>query len=365
LSDAQCVIVALWILHTYVLLAAFDFTPYLNVWSASKGCGKSRLLEVLKLLVDRPWYTMRTTASALMRKVATEVTLLLDERDATFGSKEYGEAVRGILNSGFTREGKASLSEKDSSGNYVATDYPVFGAKAISGIGLLFETVADRSFSILMLKRPPHIKVEKFRLSGSTGREIQATSELLRKRCERWSAQNLEPLRDADPALPEGLDDRGADISLPLIAIADRCEGEWPTKARSSVLELRGAHLAADTSATVELLSDIREIFKTRGMDCEKISTMALLTALTASGKRWAKCDHGHPLTDRGLAEMLRGLDITPRNVRIAGLVLKGYPRQDFKDALAAYLPNDETQPSDEQSSAPELKPGLNRMPKG
>jgi hypothetical protein len=344
LSEAQCVIVALWVLHTYVLVAAFDFTPYLNVWSASKGCGKSRLLEVLNLIVDRPWYTMRTTASALIRKIATGVTLLLDERDAAFnGNKEYGEALRGILNSGFTRHGKASLSEKDINGNPVPKDIPVFGAKAIGGIGRLIETVADRSFSILMLKKPPHLKVEKFRMSGRIGTEIKASAEVLRKRCERWTAQKLEILRDVDPELPEALDDRGADISFPLLAIADCCLKEWPDKARSAVLELRGAQLADDKPATVELLRDIQAIFNTRGSGSDRISTAALLSSLTASGSRWAKCDYGRPLNDRGLAEMLRGLNIMPRNVRIAGTVLKGYVRDDFTDAFAAYLPNAES----------------------
>lgn len=288
LSEPQCIIVALWTLHTYAL-TAFDYTPYLNVWSASKGCGKSRLLEVLNLIVDRPWYTMRTTASALIRKVATGVTMLLDERDAAFnGNKEYGEALRGILNSGFTRHGKASLSEKDINGNPVPKDIPVFGAKAIGGIGRLIETVADRSFSILMLKKPPHIKVERFRLSGSTGREIKASAELLRTRCERWSAQNLEPLRDADPEIPDVLDDRGADISLPLLAIADCCGSEWPDKARSAVLELRGAQLADDKSATVELLRDIRAIFNARGSGSDRIPTAVLLSSLI--GRAAQKC---------------------------------------------------------------------------
>ncbi len=336
LTEAQYTIVALWALLTHVL-QAFDFSPYLNTWSATKGCGKSRLLEVLKLIVARPWYTMRTTASALLRKVA-QVTLLLDERDTAFNcNKEYGEALRGILNAGFSREGKVTLSEKDANGNWVAVDIPVFGAKAIGGIGHLPETVADRSFPILMLKKPPRVKLEKLRMSGKIGAEIKADAEALRKRMERWAAQNIDRLREADPVVPETLDDRGADIATPLLAIADACGRGWASKAGSAVLELRGADLADDRSAHVELLRDIREGLHSHTSD--KISTQSLLLTLTATGKRWATCDHGRPLNPRGLADMLKPLGIHSTTVRLGEAVLKGYRQSDLSSAFEAYLP--------------------------
>jgi hypothetical protein len=38
--------IALWVVHTWVL-DAFDYTPYLHIYSAETSSGKSRLLEVL------------------------------------------------------------------------------------------------------------------------------------------------------------------------------------------------------------------------------------------------------------------------------------------------------------------------------
>jgi len=49
LSEDQALLIALWIVHTHTLDAA-DTTPYLNVKSAEKRSGKTRLLEVLSLL---------------------------------------------------------------------------------------------------------------------------------------------------------------------------------------------------------------------------------------------------------------------------------------------------------------------------
>jgi hypothetical protein len=79
LSEEQTVLVALWILHTHALDAA-EATPYLAIRSAEKRSGKTRLLEVLRLLVARPWLTGRVTAAVLVRKTSAEQpTLLLDE----------------------------------------------------------------------------------------------------------------------------------------------------------------------------------------------------------------------------------------------------------------------------------------------
>ncbi len=68
LSNEQLIAIALWVGHTHAMEAA-DATPYLNVTSAEKRSGKTRLLEVLELLVARPWRTGRTSAAALVRKI--------------------------------------------------------------------------------------------------------------------------------------------------------------------------------------------------------------------------------------------------------------------------------------------------------
>ena len=98
MSEAQADAVALWVVHTHAFDAA-EQTPYLAISSAEKRSGKTRLLEVLELLVARPWLTGRVTAAVLARKVDAErPTLLLDESDAAFkGEKEYAEALRGLL----------------------------------------------------------------------------------------------------------------------------------------------------------------------------------------------------------------------------------------------------------------------------
>ncbi len=79
LTGEQADLIAIWIIHTYALDAA-DTTAYLEVVSAEKRSGKTRLLEVLSTVAAKPWFTGRVTAAVLVRKVAhLEPTLLLDE----------------------------------------------------------------------------------------------------------------------------------------------------------------------------------------------------------------------------------------------------------------------------------------------
>jgi hypothetical protein len=98
MQDEQAVAVALWVLHTHVFDAA-DQTPYLSITSAEKRSGKTRLLEVLRLLVWKPWFTGHATAAVLARKIDTiHPTLLFDESDATFkGNPEFVQTFRGVL----------------------------------------------------------------------------------------------------------------------------------------------------------------------------------------------------------------------------------------------------------------------------
>ena len=172
LSGAQARTVTLWVAHTHAFDAA-NCTPYLAVNSAEKQSGKTRLLEILRLLVSRAWFTGRVTAAVLTRKIDAEhPTLLLDESDAAFaGEQEYAEALRGILNAGYRRGGVASCCVgKGAEMGY--KDFSTFCPKAIAGIGKLPDTVADRSIPI-RLKRAGAVKLYAFvnvRRSGKVRR---------------------------------------------------------------------------------------------------------------------------------------------------------------------------------------------------
>jgi hypothetical protein len=332
LLGAQAQVLALWIVHTHAFAAA-DCTPYLSITSAEKQSGKSRLQEVLETIVANPWYTGRVTAPVLYRKVDAEgPTLLLDESDAAFKSgEEYGEALRGILNTGHRRGGKATCCVgQGASISY--QDFSTFSPKAIAGIGRLPDTVADRSIPIRLKRKARAEKVDRFRL-----RNVRTQAERLHERLEAWCAQNIERLREATPGLPEELSDRQQDGAEPLLAIADLAGGEWPETARHALVLLCCGAQAEDGSIGTLLLSDIRHIFITQ--DTDRLPSAELASALEAiETSPWGEWNHGKPITPIGVARLLKPFDITPHPVRNDDRVFRGYEKTDFGDAWGRYV---------------------------
>ena len=221
------------------------------------------MLEVCELLVAKPWLTGRVTAAVLTRKIdGIQPTLLLDESDAAFsGEKEYAEALRGVLNTGHRRGGKASCCVRQGA-NFACQDFSTFGPKVIAGIGKLPDTVSDRSIPISLKRAKRGENVERFRRRDAEGQAAK-----LRGQMEMWSKAEVENLRNARPALPDALTDRPQDGAEPLIAIADLDDGEWPQASRLALIELCADAQAGDESIGVCLLADIRQVFKDRDVD--------------------------------------------------------------------------------------------------
>jgi hypothetical protein len=331
LANAQSDVCALWVAHTHAVDAA-ETTPYLNISSAEKQCGKTLLLEVLSLLVAKPWLTGSASRAVLVRKIeAQQPTLLLDESDAAFaGDRDYAEALRGVLNSGHSRGGVVSLCV-GMGANITAKDFSVFCPKAIAGIGKLPDTVADRSIPIRMKRRAPNETVERFRR-----RLCEADAATMRERLANWLAPKLQTLKDTHPEMPCSLSDRQQDGCEPLLSIADVADGDWPKRARAALVEILGGEAAEDTSVRVRLLSDIQTVFSQQSS--ERIFTADLLPALCDLEPQWLEFSYGKPLSAASLARLLKGFGISPRKIRIDDRTASGYFRDSFEDDWTRYL---------------------------
>ena len=345
-TDDQAAAIALWVAHTH-LVAAAECTPYLQITSATKRAGKTRLLEVLEPLVARPWLTGRTSAAVLVRKTDAEhPTLLLDESDAAFnGEKDYAEALRGILNTGYRKSGKASLCIGQGA-NITYKDFSTFSPKAIAGIGELPGTVADRAIRIALQRRRQDEACARWR-----ERLGHVEAEPLHAALVAWSHDDdvIGRLWTAEPALPSGLSDRQADCWEPLFAIADAAGESWSTTARKAAVALSG--YVDDSDIVVELLTDIAGLLAET--DDSVITTKALLDHLTADEDRpWATWRKGEkPITARGLARLLGPLGIVPTRIR----PLRGYRRDGFEDAIARYLGSQVAMRHQPNENGPEL----------
>ncbi len=333
-NDHQIAAVALWIFHTYVMDAA-ESTPYLQLHSAEKRSGKTRLLEVLELLVNQPWRLASPTGPVLFRRIAKgDTTLLLDEYDCIFNDKTGSyEDIRAILNSGH-RRGSSVFRCAGEGTKMDVKEYPVFCAKALSGIGQPPDTVADRSIPIELKRQGTGKKVERF-----IRRRVEPKAAPIRVKLKEWADKSRDDLMNAEPKLPEALNDRAADGWEPLFAIADLIGGEWPQKARSAALVLHGGR--EDESCGVLLLNHIKDAFG----DMDKLFTAELLMTLVAEenglwGAWWGSdVELGKTKGPASkLARLLKPYGIKPKTVRVGDDTIKGYKRDQFKDAWERYL---------------------------
>src|SRR5215207_5611240 len=68
MTPAQATAAALWVVHGYALDAC-EASPLLAITSAEKRSGKTRLLDVLELLVANPWRVVMPSEAVVFRKL--------------------------------------------------------------------------------------------------------------------------------------------------------------------------------------------------------------------------------------------------------------------------------------------------------
>jgi hypothetical protein len=329
LSDAQADAVALWIAHTHAI-AAFESTPYLSVTSALKRCGKSRLREVLGLLVHQPLPASNISDAALFRAIdKLKPTILLDEADAIFRARER-EDLRGLLNAGYRRG--AVAYRMGGSSRTTLEEFEVFSAKAFFGIGdFLPDTLSDRAIHVRLERRLREESLERFR-----EREAAPIGNELRDRLADWLEPQIEELRDARPDLPDAIDDRAQDSWEALLAIADLAGAQWPSRAVAAALALSSGEEREDDSLAAQLLRDVHDVFNANGH--QRLKTADLLEQLHAIEESpWADY-YGKPLSAHGLSRLLRPYRIKTMPVWTEGQTVKGYKAEQFADAFARVL---------------------------
>lgn len=336
MTPAQVVATALWVVHTHAVELA-EQTPYLVITSPEKQCGKTRLMEVLALLVARPWPAIVPSEAVIYRNVdRVTPTLLLDEIDTVFNprSADKHEHLRALINAGNRRGTKVPRCVGQAQ---KIVEFDVYSAKALAGIGTLPDTITDRSLPIRLKRRGRGEKIVRLRR-----RAAEPQAEALRERVAEWAEAQADRLERARPTAPDGLSDRMQDACEPLLAIADRVGGPWPSLARQALVELATGERVDDVgSMRVRLLRDIKAIFEAdEKPDRRAMTTERLLSRLVGlPDGPWGSW-YGRGLESRDLASLLRHFGIRPANLRVGkekDQVRKGYRRRELQDAWERY----------------------------
>jgi hypothetical protein len=359
-SEEALIAVTLWVAATHIQ-PALQHAPRLAVVGPTKGCGKSRVLDVLHETVHQPIMTVNMSTAVLFRVIGKNPrTLLVDEADAIFSKAGDNEELRGLLNAGHQRNRPAW---RISGPEHKPTPYPTFAMAALAAIGDLPDTITDRAVVLRMQKRKPGEKVTPFR-----SRYAVPELNTLRDKLAAWLTPLQATAARLVPRMP--VEDRAADTWEPLVIVADMAGGHWPTSARAACVAMTRNEVVQDEQTTLKtrLLRDIRRVFAERD-NPEALRTHDLVQELTVDAEApWA--EYGTKgLNAYHLANLLRDFNISPANYRFEeGRQAKAYMRNRFLDAWARYCPDPTQQvttPTHEVTPAPPAKGQSPAVPRG
>jgi len=260
----------LWALNTWTF-DVFDAVPYLCISAATKGAGKTALLDTLASISLNAEMLTDPHAANMMRLASQSeyngrVSFFIDEAEKL--NRETCDA-RPYMNSGYR---KGASIPRVMPGGYTQK-FSTFCAKAFSLIGDVYDTLRDRSIVVRLVRSAVE---RRFRPSLMRAEARELVFEIRRV---------MEPLQGgmawADDRLLEHLKGRDEEIWLPLFSLAvtlglspadiDRLRSvsadltaEKTDEARNFI-ELRATAEAAATADTyseraiADLLSVLRE----------------------------------------------------------------------------------------------------------
>ncbi|GLW34083.1 DUF3631 domain-containing protein [Actinoplanes regularis] len=339
-SEHALTAVTLWAAHTHAV-GSFYVTPRLVLDSAEPGSGKTRVLELLNLLVRHPEMTISASTAALFRMISLQPhTILFDEVDAIFNPKNGGnyEDLRAMLNAGYKRGATVARCVGDAKAMQVQR-FTVFAPVALAGLaGNMPPTILTRAVVVHMRRRKRSEVVEPFEEQYA-----ETDAEPIRTALADWIADRAQALAAARPKMPDGVADRAAEVWKALLAIADEAGAGWPDAGRDAARFFVLDTATAPTFGT-RLLADLRELFAGR----DRMPTAEILDALTGDdSKPWGDLG-GKPLDSRRMSRELSRYGVGPWTFKLldgSGKSAKGYTAYPTEgnvglaDAWDRYLP--------------------------
>jgi Protein of unknown function (DUF3631) len=349
MSEQGALAVALWEIHAYALDAA-EHSPRLQIKSPTYRCGKTTLMKLVKAIVPKPIETTNISMSALFRLIEMcQPTVLLDEAETSL-KRENGkdnEDMRMIFNAGHRRgDGVVRTVGDDFEPRFFSVFGPLCFCWLVRRGEQVAQTIADRSITIELRRRLKDEEITRLR-SNRIG-----NLSVLGRRAARWVADNIQVLMDADPAMPDELNDRAQDNWRPLIAIADAMSKDLGERARAAALAIDAEAAFADDDTSLLALADVDDVFKDKQEGAARVGQVVvaltsedIVKALVALPDRpWATWRKGsgngrEPMTKHSLARLLKPYGFRPKPIRFPeGGVARGYEAKAIRDARERFV---------------------------
>ena len=325
--DDAAIAITVWITFAWVHEIAVH-SPLLIITSAEPDSGKSTLLGVLGFLMPRPYSAVELTGANIYRIVDhLHPTLLIDEADQLFHRKP---ALAEVVNAGWTKGTKIPRMVRGGE----IHQFDPFCPKIVGMIGLsLPSQTVSRAIVCKLWPKLPGERIDDFRHTDDD------TFLILRRKALRWAADNAVALKDAEPVMPAGFNNRLRMNWRLLLAIADLAGGTWPKQARNAAVRL--SYKRHRPSEGRRLLDALHPILATRA----EITSAELVAKLNADPDgEWCEFRDRGPITQRQVAALLSEYDIFPvvlHPTKRAGLSRRGYRRSQFDEVFARFPPRD------------------------
>jgi hypothetical protein len=351
-SEAAKIAHVAWIAHTY-LLDSFYATPRLTILSPEKRSGKTRLLEITKLLAQNAKAMVSPSPSSLYTYIELEEvtpSFLIDEVGRLLEKKEISDFIA-IVEAGFQPGHTVPRVVLDPVRKI--ENFKVYAPILMAGIdnGRMPDTILDRSITIRMKRNVGERLRYRSKKNGAEGLALGL-------KLSQWASGLLEKAANIEPVMPDELNDREQDKWEPLFIVGRLADltvtdvtavtavtddsgvtASWEERITKAALELSNEARETETASTSEtLLKDIYDVFN-EVFSVDKMKTTDLCDRLNQKEESpWFSYNYGKPLDGRGLAKMLKRYHIKPRPIRFDGVPDKGYYRSDFDDPWKRYL---------------------------
>jgi putative DNA primase/helicase len=335
-DDSGYVVICLHIVLAYCW-ELFYKLPILRLKSPVKRCGKSTALDVIEQLVIRPLLTVSLSPAGLYRIIERyHPYIIIDEADS-FGQEN--DELRIIVNGGYERGRPAIRVNKET---LEPEFFDTFGCKVLASIGPLHETIEDRSILIDMKRKPRGVEVIEL------CDVAPAVFVDLRRKLQRWVADNRDRLSSTKLPRPQSLVDRSWNKWRPLLTIAHVIGGVWPQQCLQAASDISGAS-DEERSIGIEVLFRIRALARQENAEAQQsgkppvefLSSEDIITHLNLDKEApWADWKKGEQkgITTKRLSSILKPFKIKSEEPRIDGKRARGYWLESFKDAFESYL---------------------------
>ena len=325
------VLLSIWAAGTHAI-DCFGTTAYLHVTSTEPSSGKTRVLELLELLVRAPMRGSNLSLAVLYRAIdQRHPTLLLDEIDNLLGDRATRADLIGVLNDGYRRGGR--VYRMGGADNSTLLEFRPFCAKVFAGLKPL-PTDALRS-RCLRIEVKPRKQTEPG--AGFIFEDEEPRGHRLRDRLADQFGDVAADVQGKRPPRLDGVSDRIWECVRPLVILAELAGGEWPEKVGEAITSVVKGAAEGALSAGVRLLADCRQVFDQTGKS--EIAKLELLDALVAlEGAPYAEWERftTNRLTRTLKKYSIRG-DTTVHDE--FGKSHRGWRRHDFQDAWERWLP--------------------------